>query len=192
MTPNTGWLVPASADPYGYPNPGYIYDSTDQYYCFDGTVAFGNIPEIQNAMEYLDDSTSVYDVYSPACGTSTDQVWIEQNLEGSYVFGYSPCARYKPLAVCDQAWVIYSPPDHYEAAYACGGNVAYQGNLIVTMRHELGHTVGLSHAATVGTLCGPVNGYAVDAMVSDWIVGNTFAFLDYNSHHVDHINCRCS
>lgn len=180
-----------SADAYGYPNPGYVHDSLDHWYCFDSTFV-NNRAYVNDAMGYLDATTNLYDVYTPTCGTSTDAVWINVDLGGP--LGYTPCVRWVNQAthVCDQFWVIIDEAAHWDAVAYCGGDAnQLVGNYVISVRHELGHTAGLSHFAPYGAICGDVNPLANDAMVSDWVTGNPWPYVVYSTHHIGHVNCKC-
>lgn len=156
----------ASSDPYGNPNPGYTPDDYDQWYCFDPSVQYSNRSYIDGAMANLDAQVpNVYDVYTSNCGTSTDVVWIEQS---NGILGQAVCWRWRDQAnqICDNFFVIYDTAPHFQLTSYCGGDAnQYIANLVITFRHELGHTRGLSHVLPYGSNCGPPSPYASDAMV---------------------------
>lgn len=183
----------AAADPYGSPNPGLYPDSKDHWFCFDASVPASERPRISASMSYLDDRTNMYDVYTASCGTSTDVVWVYGSpiiVDGYSYYGYTTCAVwvYEPWGVCDQFWVLVDQPLHFARTVACGSSgTVYDLNLITTIRHELGHTAGLSHAAYTGPPCDYQPG-GNDAMTSDFYAFVTYDYVDYNGHHRDHIN----
>jgi len=181
----------ASADPHGYPVPGYVPDNMSQGYCYGAGVTAGNQPYIDSSMQYLAAATNMVAPYESYCSDQTDAVWIE--MSDPEIAGFTPCVRWrdKAAAVCDSFWVGYSPTAHFNWLSQCGGDsTIYLVNLVATMRHELGHSVSLSHTAAVAPACSGIAGD--DAMTSDWINYNTWAYWDYNSHHIGHVNCRCS
>ena len=188
---------PAAADDYGDDQPagpGYYPDSTDQWYCFNSSVSTGNRPYINDSMAYLDTMTNQYDVYTSTCGTSTDNVWVNQDLNGS--LGYAPCWKWANEAahICDQVLTIVSEIDHFEAAGTCGASAnQLVNNYVISTRHELGHSVGLAHVPYYQDFdpCYGTNPAANDAMVSDWIMGSPWTYWTYSTHHIAHINCFC-
>ena len=166
------------ADPFGYPDPGYVADSMDHEYCLN-YVPSGDQSYAISAMEYLDNRTDLYDQYFASCGAATDAVWISTDLEPGYR-GLAPCAVWynEVWKICDQVWLLYDYAEIYSNTISNGGDGDnYFLNLQKTMRHELGHSVGLSHSATVD-----------DCMRSGW-VGTYLQFVSYNDHHTyDHLN----
>lgn len=62
----------------------------------------------------------------------------------------------------------------------------YELDMITTVRHELGHTAGLSHGTSDATLCNTPQGD--DAMTSDLNPIASLAWTDYNAHHRAHID----
>jgi len=74
-----------------------------------------------------------------------------------------------------------------------GSSTELLDNLTISIRHELGHTVGLLHLDPDFVDCGPPPLVADDSMLSDWVTSanNTGGYYDYNAHHVGHINCKC-
>lgn len=176
----------ARADPFGYPNPGFYRDSSDHWFCFNSSVPAGTDRQrIRDSMSYLDDTTVMWDVETSTCGTSTDVVWVYGGAGGTP--GVTTCVRWLAYAACDQFWVEINQPLHYTTTGQCGGGATmYDINMIQTVRHELGHTTGLSHLDPDLSLC---TGYAGDdAMTSDFIGYITLDFTDYNTHHRNHVD----
>lgn len=65
----------------------------------------------------------------------------------------------------------------------------FNRNMVISMRHGLGHTVGLNHWLPQGSVCTYVHPDANDAMVSDWVPPpNEAEFHDYNTTHTNAIN----
>jgi hypothetical protein len=199
-----GIAVPpqASADPFGYPNPGQIADGADHWFCHTPSIA-GDETRIADAMTILDAQTDMYDAFAGStCGTSTDVVWVRDDGLTDAIFGGSGsvslrgatlCVRWATWGVCDQAWVIYNRLEMFYNTVnnTSGADVGpnYDVNVRKTLGHELGHTAGLSHnnGADAAPCGSPLPGPA-DPMRSSWVVTNT-VFHWYNAHHIDcHIN----
>lgn len=138
-------------------------------------------------MAYLDSRTIMSDAYTSQCtddGIATDVAWIKDGTYNSTEpLGYAPCVHYQSSTVCDGFWAIIYQAGHYVVTGDCnGGGDMYERNMKVSMRHELGHTVGLHHYPPTNGLCEAP--FGTDAMVSDWIPrGYTNEFYDYNSTH---------
>ena len=64
------------------------------------------------------------------------------------------------------------------------GQANFDMNKIKTIRHELGHSMGLNNDGTPYNTADPE---WADAQVSGW-VPSTFLWLTYSPHHVVHIN----
>ncbi len=167
------------ADPYGWPNPGYTPDGYDHGDCYSSVPSADQF-YMAEAMEYLDSRTNLYNYHSSTCGDSTDVVWVPSDLPGSR--GAAVCARWASYEyrVCDQFWLqydtaqIYSETLTYNTDGDNGGN--FYANFRKTLRHELGHSVGLSHSNDRG-----------DAMETGW-VPTQLRYVTYDDHHRDHIN----
>jgi hypothetical protein len=139
-------------------------------------------------MSHLDDATDMYDVEAGSCGSSTDVVWVYAGIADG-VRGIANCAVWLAYAVCDQFWVRIDNVLHFYYTLECGGDGSiFELNMVQAVRHELGHTAGLSHVVDEDPLCGPPNPAADDAMGSDFVAFPTFEYVDYNSHHVAHID----
>jgi hypothetical protein len=182
---------PAWSDPYGYPNPGFVHDGPDHYYCFHSSVPAGlDRSRINDSMNYLDSVTEIVEHLVLSCGTSTDLMWLYSSVAA---LGRTTCVKWanELYHVCDAYWVEVNPSAHLQFTALCaGGESEYEVNMILTVRHELGHTVGLSHDDPIPPDCGlPINGN--DAMVSDW-VPVSLEWLDYNNHHRKHVDCVCA
>jgi hypothetical protein len=180
------------ATPYGYPNPGYVYDGLDHGFCFDST--FSSTDFVYSAMQYLDDNSNLYDQYTSTCGSSTDIVWAAADYDpdgiaATYCWTWGDFANH----VCDQFVVVVNDANHWRLTAECGGDAnQLTSNYTITIRHELGHTVGLSHWSFWPGDCGLPNTAAYDTMVSDWITGNPWPYFIYDaSHHVPEIHCKC-
>lgn len=187
-----GHGTPAGADDWGYSNddgngPVQVPDSLDHAYCFDASVPSSRRPVYTGSMAYLDDTTAFSDV-AVSCSSITDVAFYEADL-GSGIRGYSPCQKWVTWGVCDRTNVYVNAAEIFRNTGACGGGQPrFDVNLITTIRHEIGHTVGLHHIPAVGALCGPPAGD--DAMTSDF-TPVSLDWVDYNAHHVAHMNCRC-
>jgi hypothetical protein len=86
--------------------------------------------------------------------------------------------------------------EHWASAAYCGSSTAeFTGNYMLAVRHELGHTVGLSHRAQNTDrsdvdprwYCNPPFS-GDDPMSSDWIRNGPLSMFGYNEHHRAHIN----
>jgi hypothetical protein len=140
-------------------------------------------------MDYLDTRTVMWDVWHSTCvstGDATDVVFVR---DGTYSaaepLGFAPCPQwYTPNVLCNSAWVIVYQAGHYVTTGTCGGGQAmYDGNMITSIRHELGHTVGLYHYPPAVPLCSPPTAASGDdAMISDWTPAST-NWHDYNDYH---------
>jgi hypothetical protein len=148
-------VIPADATPYGrHPGgPGYWPDSTDHWYCYDpgGNVPAGDYPIYQNALQYLDSTTSMYDVYTGTCGTATDvRISNVHPIPGcGGCLGMAPCIAwtgYLNLA-CDQAMEYVDATNIFLTNDGWNGDPSvYNFNLMYNARHELGHTAGMGHS----------------------------------------------
>jgi hypothetical protein len=126
----------------------------------------------------------------------TDVKWIEWPA-GPHG-GATYCEATLPNGRCDAYVAMFVPPAHVEMAFlVCAGShsawTAYSNNLNVTIRHELGHTVGLMHVPSDGTPCSGVHPAADDAMVIDWLGPNDYhnKWYTYSAHHRTHVNACC-
>lgn len=144
-------------------------------------------------MSYLDDRTVMSDS-EMACNSSTDAVFIinnSLNYNGAPILGQTACARLisPGSQYCDASWVVINDAEHWRITSVCHGDPdQLTFNYVLSVRHELGHTVGLAHTGAVGPTCGPpYNG--TDTMISDWVTsGTTLSLLAYNDHHKAHID----
>ncbi len=166
----------AAASPF----PLRLADSLTHDFCFDASVPASPSVERQrmrDALSYLDDATDFSDLDGGTSCTSTrDVVFFYQSviLNDPNVRGYAPCWTWINSWVCGQAWVIVSPVAISAQSYGYG-QLNYEINMVKTIRHEVGHTVGLFHD------------YADDCMISGR-VPDDFKYMVYNSHNIAHIN----
>jgi hypothetical protein len=171
----------AGADPFGGEAGGYPWraDSADHWYCYYN-IAAGNRGPYDAAMANLDSQTDMYDVYTPTCGASTDIMYLNNPNLGSGVFGVALCVSLQTGSntVCDAYWVA---TNLWEYVYFLGPGLAPADvHVNQDIRHETGHTAGLTHSNT-----------SVSAMRSGLLPdlgGYNFVWGLYEAHHVTHIN----
>ncbi len=182
-----GMGLNAGASPYGFDAgaPEYLPDSQDHWFCYDQTVPSGDRPRYASAMDYLDLATSMYDQYATSCGTSTDIVFAHNSpicvpdFGCSGIRGYTPCDRWiGAYGLCDKFIVYVDPLYIFTKSGGFNGPPGlFDNNFAATIRHEIGHTGGLSHHT----------GGNADAMISGQ-VSTSWAYLGYASHDICHIN----
>lgn len=187
------------APPYGYQggsDPIRFPDGADHWYCMLPGMSPETQADLRSAMQNLDGQTEMYDVDAgPTCATSTDVVWVAAEwgaIDGAY--GRYQCVSHSYWGVCDQAWVMFDQTAHfisaiqYNQTYGDDIGSAYELNLNITYRHELGHSAGLHHYQT-NQGANPAYG----AMVSAWVrpigsLARQLQFLAYNATQVQQIN----
>ena len=111
---------PASADAFGYPNPGFVADSADHWYCLSSTVTGSYVGRIDTAMQILDSGTSsdISSVSTATCGSETDIVWIRNDglsdPYGNLIRGQTICCgTWVYWTVCGQYAVSYNQLEIY-------------------------------------------------------------------------------
>jgi hypothetical protein len=179
----------AGADPFGHPNPGFLADSADHNYCFASGTSASHQSAARGSMGYLDDTTDMWDWEANSCGSMTDVVWVFGPAaadDGSPVRGRTYCVSWRSWGICEQYWLVVNPAEIFSNTATCGGGAAnYDVNLVKTIRHELGHSTGLSHSTPGG--CNNATGD--DSMVSSH-VSTDLKWTTYSTHHRDHVNAQ--
>jgi len=144
------WLAleaPAVADPFGGDPGGFPYraDSADHWYCFYSNIVGGDRSPYDAAMVNLDSQTEMWDVYTPTCGTSTDVMFLHNPSLGIGVFGQVACVRFVSgsTVTCDAFWAATNNPEYLFFLQA--GDAPLSVHVNQNIRHELGHTTGLTH-----------------------------------------------
>ncbi len=162
----------ASADDWGTgtSNTGAHPDSDPHTYCYNANIAEGAKPNISSAQWDSMDPTAVNVDYNSTCDYSssseTDVVWFTGNLaEG--VRGSARCEDFDTY--CDQFYVTLDLAELNE-----GSNDEFDQTK--TACHELGHTGGLTHAATGN-----------DCMDSGEVPNTNLQWHRYNDHHKAHL-----
>lgn len=184
FAPTAAFSGTAAAHPFGVDSggPGYVADGADHWFCFSSSLPNdGSRSMYYDAMAYLDERTDIYDMDAGSCGSATDVVYIRNDnlmVNGAPVRGFAPCMYYLIYAFCDQAWagINYAAIANDSAVFAPGDFNNYIINAVKTVRHETGHTVGLSHQSYD------------DAMTSGWVDNNFWAWWVYSDHNRDHVN----
>ncbi len=178
------------ADSYIAPLPGFVADDAQHEFCKHSSIAPSEHVRFDQAMQHMDLKTDLYDVdLGTSCPAGTDIVFIYNSAWPA--LGETICVVWLNIFQCDVFWVIINPADHVNTWVYCGGPLSnLDFNWHITIRHEIGHTLGLWHVQPTGTICSPPNPAAIDAMVSDWVIKpyETLSYLDYSAHHVNHIN----
>jgi len=164
-------VAEAGPNDWGYiggSHPIRAPDSRDHWACKNGSVNLGERAHLDAALDQLASQTVMTAHQSSTCGSATDVVWIATGQDGiDGALGRAVCVKHASWGVCEQFWVFYDPAMHFLAAFdQCSSDQcvadSYRLNLILTYRHELGHTAGLHHY--VGLLSRPYG-----TMNSSWL-----------------------
>lgn len=129
-------------------------------------------------MSYLDGAVNM-SVAGGGCDATIDSLFLRNDAltdDGQPVRGIALCANSISSGVCDSFWIgiNYAAISAQSAANGGDGwNVIV--NLIKTIRHEVGHSVGLDHDT------------GVSAMKESW-VPTDLAYTIYTAHDIDHVN----
>lgn len=178
----TSGSVTASADPYGGEPGGYswIADSADHWYCFYVNLIGSARAPYHAAMQNLASQTDMYDVFTSNCGGSTDVMYLHNPDLGSGVFGMAVCVSLVPGSStrCDAYWAATNNSEY--SSWLGPGHAPLDVHINQNIRHETGHTAGLTHSTT------PVSAMR-SGLLPDY-GGYNFVWGLYESHHVDHIN----
>ena len=147
----------------GPPDSYYYADNSLHMYCFDlNYIAAWQNPMI-DALTNLQNQTNVTVQESVTCSADTDVAFMVKN--GSFwagIRGQTACRKFAQQAgVCAGSIIVLNSDLLND----------YQ-NRRKTACHELGHSVGLSHAATG----------------DDCMISGSSSLINYNAHHVSHIN----
>lgn len=180
----------AKADDFGFPSPpapGYFGAGADYYFYFDGSVPGVDRYRYNEAMEFLDDATDIFDVPTSTLGSGTDIVFIHASgpIDGNpAIRGKAVCARWANALICDQYWIlVYIPTIFAEAT----DGTNFQINFDKTIRHEIGHTTGLRHSAGAGPYL-PGSPGSYQAMISGSVSSSLYWYAYNTSDHIPHIN----
>lgn len=171
---------PAAADPFGGQpgGPPYRADGADHWYCFYNITGSERDP-YNAAMEYLDSATDMYDVFTPTCGTSTDVMFLNNPNLDPGVAGLTLCVAPLAAPVCDGFWIATDSQEYFW--YLGPGSAPFDVHVGQNIRHEVGHSVGLSHSDTTYS--------AMRSGVLPDLGGYNFVWGLYEAHHInDHIN----
>lgn len=146
-------------------------DSALHTYCFDSSLNSAREGAVHGAMDYLQNYTDMSSAFATSCGSAVDVNFQEANLAGS-IRGDYVCLTLDPN---DSTRCMASRVRLDIAQLQT--NTFYANNLAKTIRHEVGHSVGLRHSDSDEHAM--VNGEVDDSV--NW--------LHYSDHHKDdHIN----
>lgn len=190
--------MPTMADEYVVPTPpapGFFTDSKDVWYCIHPDITSSQADHIHLAMQYMDSATNLYDISSGSCGTSTDIWFFTSSAPGGMAGarGHAGCAAPLGFGVCDVAWISYSPGQIFLEST---DSFNYLANLSKTLRHEVGHVLGLRHSNGGGNMgqcmsqsppCSQGDANSYQAMKSGWVETH-IRWVEYNPHHIHHVN----
>ncbi len=174
------WVGSTAATPYGWQPgaPDLLPDDYSHSMCFFNVPTGNDQSRWLAAMAYLDDATSMTDL-AQSCLTTTDIVAVYQTpiapFPGSR--GVTQCTTWINTFVCGQMRVTV---DIWQIGLEATDPTNHDLNIHKTVRHEIGHTTGLSHH--IG---------GADAMISGAVATN-WSFLAYTAHDIHHINCLCT
>lgn len=179
-------LLPKSsvfADSYaiGPTSGGWKGDNATHTYCFNGLDADSEA-NADAAMLHLDNNTDITQSCI-ACSESTDARIESKDLAGNTRGDYS-CRVTVVSGKCGSARVRIDE----DAIDAQNGD--FEFNLDKTLRHELGHSVGLTHYSGDETFPAVQEGAVTDTddcMVSGPVNGDS-QWVWYTTHRKDHIN----
>lgn len=157
----------ARADPYaiGYPTGGFEPDDKLHYTCFVHAFSAGFSDEFLDAVAFIEDNSGgIVHTYYVSCSDSRVDVIADQYLEGGDR-GQYVCQTFNGSGECDVAAISLNADFFYSE---------YEGDMLgwqvrKTWCHELGHSLGLTHAND-------------DCMVSGDSTVST-----YSGHHGYHI-----
>jgi len=159
----------AGATPHGGGpgGPGYWPDSADHWFCFESNVPSADYPIYQDAFQYLDNVTSMYDSQSSYCGSLTDVIISNTHpIPGcSNCLGMAPCIAktgFLNLA-CEQGMEYVDTTNIWIASGGFSGDInVYWFNVIYNARHELGHTAGMGHSTNSPSVHVMAQGFYTD------------------------------
>lgn len=169
--------------------------TADKWYWFCAHSSIATVTDqqrVQAGMSYLDDRTDVVQI-PETCAGSTDTMFLYNNYLtnslGDPIFGGTVPFNCSSAGNC-QFWVGINPS--LISSYAGGWNSTFEYNINKTIRHEIGHTVGVDHD-------GWLNHAPCPTMLSDAMVSGTvwpgsgwlyYQYWSYNDHHKCQIDGR--
>jgi len=172
----------AQADTFssGGGEAGVLADSLTHTFC-RGSAPDAQWDNEQAAMAYLQANTVMNVAELNSCAATTDVRWDGRAGLGAGSRGEWGCLDYDaPSNVCDAARIRV----FVGAINANSPAGTEENNLNKTLRHEMGHSVGLRHYKTTATPCCPGTH---DAMISG-AIDNGAVWTVYSQHHKDHID----
>jgi hypothetical protein len=193
-----GSTTSAGADGYGpeaaHHGPVPLPDDAGASYCFGGTYGDGNLQTKAHEAEiYLDSRTATYRIFESCNPNDTDMAFHNLNLPPGVV-GARTC-ELGAFGVCVAGSIIIDANEVFvigancAPSYGMDAATAINGELVHTIRHEVGHAQGLHHgtASTITCTHGPPNVGGTDSMVSG-VAFHSLIYFSYHDHHACHIN----
>lgn len=165
---------PAVVEADAFPWLGYYADNSLHSYCWASPMSMKD--EAEWAMIYaLANDTDMSRSYSGYCDGydyNTD-VWFYSYDLPYPARGQYDCVGFDSPTICGTADIVFDIPQIE------GDGDLWWYDRVKTACHEIGHSVGLAHAAT-----------ATDCMDFGAVPGTQIQWRNYNSHHIYHINSR--